>query len=94
MNGKWAGPFFVGATTNRSGTPSPVINPQPTVTSMLCPDHTDYPEVHADDDPRPTRDHTLKIFLTGHTLRCGLTAPPSASQAAASGVARETQGMF
>ena len=61
-----------------------------------------YPEViHADDErasrsgiPRPARDHTLKIFLTGRSLRCGLSAPPTASQAAASGVASETQSML
>ncbi len=89
MNGKWAGPFFVGLPPIEAGTPSPAINSQPTVTSMLCPE-----VIHSDDDPRPTRDHTLKIFLTGHSLRCGLTAPPSASQAAASRVASETQGVF
>src|SRR5258706_14985155 len=39
ISGKWCGPFYYGAPTNRSAAPGLVINSQPTVTSMLCSDH-------------------------------------------------------
>jgi hypothetical protein len=33
-------------------------------------------------------------MIAGHSLRCGLNTPPTASQASAWGVARETQSVL
>ena len=36
----------------------------------------------------------VRYFFPAHPLHCGLSAPPTASQASVSGVARETQDML